>query len=80
MSFFDKDVNPFIKIFEGLDPEVQKDYKEKGQHLYEYINFETGDLYNSVPTPLDKDAIERCLQSGMSLADLTNEERQILGK
>lgn len=67
-----------MKIFEGLDPEVQKEYKEKGQSLYEYINFETGDLYDAPPTHLDRDAIERCLQSGMSVADLTEEERKIL--
>lgn len=80
MSFFDKDKNPFLKIFEGLDPEVQEDYKQKGRNLYEYINFETGDLYDTPPTPLDRDAIERCLQSGMSVADLTEEERMILGE
>ena len=78
MYFFDEAHNPCLKIFKGLDPEVQEDYKQKGQHLYEYINYETGDLYNSVPTPLDRDAIERCLQSGMSMADLTEEERKIL--
>lgn len=80
MSFFSEELNPFIKIFKNLDPVVQEDYKQKGKHLYEYIDFETCNLYETNPTYLDIEAVQRCLQSGMKMEDLTEQEREILNK
>lgn len=80
MSFFDEH-NPFLKMFNDLSPEVQAEYAQKGKDMYEFINFETGELYNTEDVPqscLSAESIKRSLQSGLSFSDLTKEEQEIL--
>lgn len=80
MSFFSEN-NPFMKMFEQLSEEAQREYQQKGNDLYDFINFETGELYHEGEAPrshLDKKSIERSLQSGLSINDLTEEEKSIL--
>lgn len=76
MSYFDN--NPFMNMFKQLSPEAQQDYEQKGKDLYEYINFETGELYDKPSSYMDKESIQRLLSSGLSIDDLTEEERKIL--
>lgn len=78
MSYFNENLNPFMKMFNELSIEQQEEYKKKGKDLYEFINFETGELYEKNPSYLDIDSIKRCLQSGMSEDDLTEQEKEIL--
>lgn len=80
MSFFSEN-NPFMKMFEQLSEEAQKEYQQKGNDLYDFINFETGELFHEGETPrshLDKESIQRSLKSGLSINDLTDEEKKIL--
>jgi hypothetical protein len=65
-------------MFKELSEEHQEEYKKRGEDLYEFINFETGELYNKQPSYLDKESIKRCLQSGMNEDDLTEREKEIL--
>ena len=78
MSFFDER-NPFLKMLNELSPEAQAEYSKKGHDLYEYINFETGELYEEGPKScLSIDSIKRSLQSGLQVSDLTPQEQEIL--
>ncbi len=80
MSFFDEH-NPFLKMFNDLTPEAQAEYARKGKDMYEFINFETGELYDSEELPkscLSVESIKRSLQSGLSFSDLTEEEQEML--
>jgi hypothetical protein len=80
MSFFDEH-NPFLKMFNELEPKVQAEYTQKGKDMYEFINFETGELYNIEDVPkscFSVESIKRSLQSGLSFSDLTKEEQEIL--
>lgn len=80
MSYFDEH-NPFLKMFKELPPETQAEYTRKGKDMYEFINFETGELYDAEETPkscLSVESIKRSLQSGLSFSDLTKEEQEIL--
>lgn len=80
MSYFDEG-NPFLKMFNQLSEEAQKEYQQKGNDLYDFINFETGELYHTDETPrshLDVESIKRSIQSGLSYDDLTEEEKKIL--
>jgi hypothetical protein len=80
MSFFDEH-NPFLKMFNDLTPEAQAEYARKGKDMYEFINFETGELYDSEELPkscLSVESIKRLLQSGLSFSDLTEEEQEML--
>ena len=80
MSLFD-DNSPFQKIFNEMSPELQQEYRNKGHNLYEYINYETGVLYNKNELPkscLSIESIQRSLQSGLSISDLTREEQDII--
>lgn len=70
-----------MKMFEQLSEEAQKEYQQKGNDLYDFINFETGELFHEGETPrshLDKESIQRSLKSGLSINDLTDEEKKIL--
>lgn len=80
MSYFNEN-NPFMKMFNQLSEETQKEYQQKGSDLYDFINFETGELCHDDETPrshLDKESIERSLKSGLIVDDLTDEEKKIL--
>lgn len=79
MTFFD-DNNPFLKIFETLSKDVQDDYKKRGESLYDFIDFETGTLFDEPPTKPcnDVESIRRSIQSGLLLSDLTEEEQKIM--
>ncbi len=77
MTFFDKN-NPFLKMFNELSPDEQQRYQQKGKDLYEFIDFETGKLYEELPESyLNIESIKRSLQSGLSVDDLTNDERKL---
>lgn len=79
-NFFDNN-NPFLKIFDTLSPDVKADYIEKGKALYEFIDFETGKLYDTTDQSksyLNIDSIKRSLQSGLKMEDLSPEELLIL--
>lgn len=81
MSFFNEKTNPFMKLFQQLSPEAQEEYSKKGEELYNFIDFETGQIIEKLPTAPDSiEAIQRLLQSGLSIDDLTPTERELLAQ
>jgi hypothetical protein len=93
MSFFDKNINPFMNMFDQLSQEEQDRYKKMGDYMYGIVDFETGKLVKDqeqvtfgdkgqqVKGDVDEDeqfkSILDALRSGLSINDLTEREREL---
>lgn len=84
MSFFDKNINPFLGMFDQLSPEQQEEYKKSGEYMYSFVDFETG---NIIQQPCEHDdykiqlqSIKDAIKSGISEEYLTQREKEILGE
>lgn len=77
MSFFDKNHNPFMQMFEQMSQEEQDRYKKMGDYMYGIVDFETGELKESVKDQEFKSILD-ALRSGLSIDDLTEHERELV--
>lgn len=77
MSFFDKNTNPFMKMFEQMSPEEQDRYTKMGDYMYGIVDFETGELVESEQDQEFKSILD-ALRSGLSINDLTERERELV--
>ena len=77
MSFFDKNTNPFMKMFEQMSQEEQERYKKMGDYMYGIVDFETGKLVESEQDQEFKSILD-ALRSGLSINDLTERERELV--
>lgn len=77
MSFFDKNTNPFMKMFEQMSQEEQERYKKMGDYMYGIVDFETGELVESEQEQEFKSILD-ALRSGLSINDLTERERELV--
>jgi L-arabinose isomerase len=88
MSFFDKNINPFMNMFEQMSQEEQDRYKKMGDYMYGIVDFETGKLIESEQDQVTKGDVDECqqefksildaLRSGLSIDDLTQHERELV--
>lgn len=77
MSFFDKNTNPFMKMFEQMSQEEQDRYTKMGDYMYGIVDFETGKLVESEQDQEFKSILD-ALRSGLSINDLTERERELV--
>lgn len=77
MSFFDKNTNPFMKMFELMSQEEQDRYKKMGDYMYGIVDFETGELTETEKDREFKNILD-ALRSGLSINDLNEHERGLV--
>jgi hypothetical protein len=81
MSFFDKNTNPFLGMFEQLSQEQQEEYRKSGEYMYSFVDFETGNIIqehkiDDYDTQLK--SIKDAIRSGISEEYLSQHEKEIL--
>ena len=77
MSFFDKNHNPFLQMFEQMSEEEQDKYKKMGDYMYGIVDFETSQLIENENDQEFKSILD-ALRSGLSINDLTDKERELV--
>lgn len=77
MSFFNKDINPFMRMFEQLSETEQEKYKQIGEYMYNIVNFESGQLIKTEQEQ-EFNSIIDALRSGLSINDLTPKEKELV--
>lgn len=78
MSFFDKNINPFLGMFDQLSPEQQEEYTKSGEYMYSFVDFETGNIIQQ-PCKYDElQSIKDAIKSGISEEYLTDKEKKML--